>query len=181
MAEAGSEPQPLSVIFQCTCTGLRHWPVMRDKMSPHRCVMSWLVLGPHVILATESSFWELHLMVLDVLCAGRGEEGELLPISPSSFVAMMILRGLVGQGDLMLWPSCSPPVYNFIQICPWMKALPSPLFASRSSLAAAVLHSGFAIQKPPEQKECYPGERERDLCLADRCCFCMNIFFLLTV
>lgn len=35
--------------------------------------MSWLVLGPHVILATESFFWELHLRVLDMLCAGRGE------------------------------------------------------------------------------------------------------------
>lgn len=36
--------------------------------------MSWLMLGPHVILATESFFWELHLRVLDMLRAGRGEE-----------------------------------------------------------------------------------------------------------
>lgn len=112
--------------------------------------MSWLVLGPHVILATASSFWELHLRVLDMLCAGRGEEGEPLPISPSSFVILMILRELVGRGDPMLWPSCCSPVYDFIQICPWMKALPSPLLASISSLAAAMLHSGSAIQKPPE-------------------------------
>lgn len=119
-------------------------------MSPHRCVMSWLVLSLHVILATESSRWELHLRVLDMLCASKGEEGEPVPISPSSFVILMILRGLVGQG--------SSPVYDFIQIFPWMKALPSPLLASSCSLAAAVLHNGFAIQKPSEQKECFPGE-----------------------
>lgn len=109
-------------------------------------------------LATESSFWELHLRVLDMLCAGRGLGEKPLPISLSSFVIQMILSGLVGQGNLMLWPSCFSPVYDFIQVCPWMKALLSTKLASPSSLAAAVLHSGFAIQKPPEQKECFPGE-----------------------
>lgn len=93
----------------------------------------------------------------------------------------MILKGLSGQDDLTLWPSCSPPVYDFVQICPRIKALPSPSLASPSSLAAAVLHGGFSIQKPPEQNGCYPAERERDLCLAGGCYFCMNIFFLLTV
>ena len=125
--------------------------------------MPWLVLGPHVILATESSFREPHLTVLEMLRASRGEEGEPLPISPSSFERLMTLKGLSGQDDLMLWPSCSPPIYNFIQICPRIEALPSLSLASPSSLAAAVLHSVFAIQKPPEQNGCYPGERERPL------------------
>lgn len=85
MAGAESEPQPLGVLCQCLCTALRCCPLMRDKMSSHRCVMPCLVLGPYVILATESSFQEPHLMVLEMLHAGTGEEGESLPISPSRF------------------------------------------------------------------------------------------------
>lgn len=145
-------------------------------MSPHRCVMAWLVLSLHVILATESSFWELHLRLLDMLCAARGVEGEPLPISPSSFVTMMILSKLVEQSNALT----KLPLPSFRLHLDLSMDKSSPLLASPSSLAAAVLHSGFAIQKPLNRRSVFQ-ENERDLCLADRCYFCMNIFFLLTV
>lgn len=93
-----------------------------------------------------------------MLCAGRGVEGEPLPISPSSFVTLMILSGLVGQSNaLAKLPLPSLRLHPDLSM-----DKSSPLLASPSSLAAAMLHSGFAIQKPPEQKECFPGEWKRE-------------------
>jgi len=64
---------------------------------------------------------------------------------------------LQGSGQAAL-----PAVQDFVQVCPQIKGLSSPSLAPPSSLAAVVLHGGFAVQKPPEPNGCYPGGRERE-------------------
>lgn len=47
-------------------------------MSSRSCVMPRLLVSPQVILATESSLQDPHLMVLEMLNAVREEEQEHL-------------------------------------------------------------------------------------------------------